>query len=112
MATGTAAASRPHKSSGLRKSTGDWVYCEGAAALDDFIVSFAAWSERIFCDGLHYRFYPFLIGRGLILLGSDDKGRATLYGDGNGTGEGTVEDLVELLFRGVGGNDFQGLFFD
>ena len=48
----------------------------------------------------------------MILLGSDDRGGATLFGDGNGTGEGTVEDLVELLFRGVGGNDFHSLIFD
>jgi hypothetical protein len=39
---------------------------EGVAAVHDFIVSFAAWSEWILCGALHCRFHQFLIGRSLI----------------------------------------------
>ena len=56
---------------------------------------------------LAFQVFEFEFYQGIVVFfGSEDEGGATVFGDGNGTGAGAVEDLSELLFGDVGGDGF------
>ena len=56
---------------------------------------------------LAFQVFEFELHQGIVVFfGSEHEGGATVFGDGNGTGAGAVEDLAELLFGDVGGDRF------